>query len=296
MDTPPESRGPRDSDFLEYDARRVGSRPLPLTRRTARLADGRSLSALAFTSNLPRAVFLHGAGLNAHSFDPAVLAVGAPALSVDLPGHGHSDWRDDADYRPETLASDLAQPLDRWAPEPVTLVGHSLGGLAALVLGARFPDRFPQVVVIDIVPTDSRVSAAARVRDIGEFIRGQRCFASREEMVERALAFGIGSDRQALRRGVTFNSRERSDGQWEWIHHLAQLDSMPVGHGVPEVGALAHTLIRARQGILEAADLARWRRRFPDATLTELDGPHNLHEARPVELGAALRGLIPCAR
>ena len=50
-------------------------------------------------------------GLNAHGFDPVVLALDAPALALDLPGHGRSDWREDANYRPDLLAADVLTAL-----------------------------------------------------------------------------------------------------------------------------------------------------------------------------------------
>ena len=42
-------------------------------RLTIPLDDGRSLSALRWGSESPRVTFLHGAGLNAHTWDGVVL-------------------------------------------------------------------------------------------------------------------------------------------------------------------------------------------------------------------------------
>ncbi|MBJ8337280.1 alpha/beta fold hydrolase [Antrihabitans sp. YC3-6] len=82
-------------------------------------------------------VFLHGGGQNAHTWDSVVLALiraqpDLSALAVDLPGHGHSRWRDDRDYSPVTNAATLAPFLQRMAPKAATVIGMSLGGLTAI--------------------------------------------------------------------------------------------------------------------------------------------------------------------
>lgn len=314
--------------FLAGDARRVGrAAPLPAVRRVeAEVADGRRVRALAFDPHrAPELVFLHGIGLNAHSFDPTVLALGAPALSVDLPGHGRSDWRPDARYTPTHLAPDVTAALGALAPRPVTLVGHSLGGLtAAAVAGAR-AGVIRQLVLVDITPGHVPAAPSGAV---AEFIGGQRDFASHEEMVDRAIAFGIGHDRERLARGVALNSRRRADGRWEWAHHLAHLPNVTAAatgeagegtdtgtDGAAGAGAaalptataperafadlwsslerlhadgVALTLVAASAGFVDSAQLEEWRDRLPRSTVDVVEGPHNLHEAAPRELATVL--------
>ena len=40
-----------------------------------------------------------------------IVGLGEPALAVDLPGHGHSGWREDGDYSPQNNAAALAPVL-----------------------------------------------------------------------------------------------------------------------------------------------------------------------------------------
>lgn len=300
--------------FLPRDAARVGrTAPLPeVTRVSIEAGEGRRVSALSFTSvqeaeSAPEFVFLHGVGLNAHGWDPVVLALDAPALAVDLPGHGHSDWRADADYRPDLLAADVAPVLDALAPEPFELVGHSLGGLTAIVLAAMRPDRVGRLVVVDITPgVVPKQDAAAIV----EFIQGKRAFDSQDEMVDRAIAFGIGTDRAALAQGVALNSRRRPDGRWEWMHHFAHLDGAPITEesdpaplaalwapleGLHAAGVPV-ALVRATEGLVDDSLAEEWRRRLPGSQVRTVPGPHNLHEVVPAELAAAIRSVSPTRR
>src|SRR6201996_5837889 len=78
----------------------------------------------------PAVVFLHGGGQTRRSWGRAAAAVaerGWQAITVDLRGHGESDWSDDGDYRVTTFAHDVLEVLRALPPRPV-LVGASLGG------------------------------------------------------------------------------------------------------------------------------------------------------------------------
>src|SRR5690606_34891630 len=175
---------------------------------------------LCFGSNSPTVTYLHGAGLNAHTWDTTALLLGEPALAIDLAGHGDSSWRADADYSPRVLAADVAAALDAWTAQPQVLVGHSLGGLTATALAASRPDLIRAVIIVDITPG---IDTSAAPRVLREFYSGATHFASRDEVVERALAFGFGGARTDTERGVFFNTRVRPDGRVEWKHHFAHL-------------------------------------------------------------------------
>lgn len=292
--------------FLRGDAARVGvTGTLPTVERvSAAVNEGRTLSALSFSAGeAPQLVAIHGAGLNAHSFDPMLLALGAPALSLDLPGHGRSDWRDDAAYRPDTLAADVILALEHLAPQPVVLLGHSLGGLTAAVVAAQRPDLVTRLVVVDITPGITPSGAGS----VNDFITGQRDFATIDEMVDRAIAFGIGSDRAALTRGVALNTRVRPDGRYEWTHHFAHLESL--GAAVSETSSAPFAplwaaleaaaaqgirvdLVRATDGMVSPAQAAEWGEHLPGSTVVTVPGPHNLHEASPVALADEVRALM----
>jgi pimeloyl-ACP methyl ester carboxylesterase len=69
---------------------------------------------------------------------------------LDLPNHGHSPWTDRVDYLDmvELVAAELEH-----LGEPVTLVGHSMGGKVAMQLALRRPELLRALVVVDIAPT-----------------------------------------------------------------------------------------------------------------------------------------------
>ncbi len=276
-------------------------------RLTLALEDGRSLSALRWGAEPPRVTFLHGAGLNAHTWDTTILALGIPALAIDLPGHGDSSWRDDADYRPRTIAPDIAAALQVWTDAPQVLVGQSLGGIVAAAVAAAHPEFVRELVLVDVTPGIDPGEGPAVLR---EFFSGPTDFATREELVDRAMAFGLGGDREATQRGVYLNTRVRPDGRVEWKHHMARLAATalaptestpdtaaprrePVlgGHGWDDLAAVQAptTLIRGTQGYVTPANLAEFERRVPRASVIEVEAGHNVQENIPVALADLIR-------
>jgi pimeloyl-ACP methyl ester carboxylesterase len=306
--------------FLAEQAADIGIEgPTPHGERLSlTLPDGRTLSALRYVPEsapegaAPVVTLLHGAGLNAHTWDTTILALGLPALAIDLPGHGDSSWRTDAAYVARVLAPDVAAGMDAWTEGPQLLVGQSLGGLTAAAVAASRPDLVRRLVVIDITPG---IDSNAGPTQIREFFAGPTDWASRDELVDRALAFGLGGSRKAAERGVYFNSRVRDDGRVEWKHHFAHLaaamatasagDAAVMQEGQDALAAVLGeagwedlaaveapiTLVRGDHGYVTEADEREFHERLPDADSHVFASGHNVQEEQPKALGTWLSEL-----
>lgn len=101
------------------------------------------------------AIGLHGWLDNAATFSkiaPA-LAESQPFHGIDFAGHGHSDHRPlGQNYALVSYVADIAELIDRHFSqigEPVTIVGHSLGGIVGALYAASFPEKVKRLVMID---------------------------------------------------------------------------------------------------------------------------------------------------
>src|SRR5690349_5991707 len=157
----------------------------PVTRTSFTLADGQTVSALAWGDAQPELVLLHGGGQNAHTWDTVALALGRPLVAIDLPGHGHSDWREDHDYGPVTSAPAVATAIRQLAPDAQLLVGMSLGGVTAIRVAAEFPELVRRLAIVDVTPGVDETKA----EPIIAFLSGPETFESFDEILERTIQF-----------------------------------------------------------------------------------------------------------
>jgi pimeloyl-ACP methyl ester carboxylesterase len=293
---PADQPGPAEFGHLSEEAAEWDiSTEVPFVSRVeVATAHGRVSSLL--WGHDPGVTLLHGGGLNAHTWDATLLALGRPALAVDLPGHGWSAWRDDFDYSAQSNAPAVAEVIDQLTDRPQVVVGQSLGGTTAIALSALRPDLVSGLVIVDVSP-GLRPEDAAQVLD---FLGGPLVFSSREEIVEAALAAGIGSNRSALARGVALNTRIRDDGAVVFLHHLGSpppgASRLPVDFtslwAPLEDSELPVLLIRGTTGYLPPERVEEFRTRVPRARIVDIEAGHNVQEQQPVLLAAELAAFL----
>ena len=99
-------------------------------------------------TDLPQVLIAHGLFGSARNWGAVAkrLSVDRQVVAVDMRNHGSSAWSNSHTY--EDMANDLAQLLEG----PVDVVGHSMGGKAAMMLALFFPERVRRLVVADIAP------------------------------------------------------------------------------------------------------------------------------------------------
>ena len=164
----------------------------------------------------PAVVFLHGGGQTRRSWSRAAAAVaerGWQAVTVDLRGHGESDWSEDGDYRLVSFAGDVHELLRRLPPQPV-LVGASLGGFTTMLLAGEIsPGIARAVVLVDILP-NMDPSGATRVHNFMAD-RVKLGFESLDEVADMIAEYNPHRPRPTDLDGLRTNLRRRGD-RWYW--------------------------------------------------------------------------------
>jgi pimeloyl-ACP methyl ester carboxylesterase len=69
------------------------------------------------------------------------------AIAFDFRGHGRSSPSSDNDYSVEALSSDIEAVADELKLEKFFLIGHSMGGAAAIAYAGKYPNRLAGIVV-----------------------------------------------------------------------------------------------------------------------------------------------------
>jgi pimeloyl-ACP methyl ester carboxylesterase len=267
----------------------------PAVRRESVSVGAGRLSGLVWGTEAPELVFLHGAGQNAHTWDSVVMALDRPAIAIDLPGHGHSDWREDKDYRPPANAASIGEWLDRLPTSPRALVGMSLGGLTAICLAAASDavTRGPQRV-------EQREGAVG-------LIGAQRTFASFDEMLEVTAARAPGRPVESLRPGILHNARRLDDGRWAWRYDQESFGqpgpaatreslSESLWNDLSRISVPVMLVYGSRSGVVTEEDKAAFLRHQPSARIEAVDGAgHAVQSDRAVPLAELINDFVGSA-
>ncbi len=167
-------------------------------------------------SSAPPVLLLHGGGQTRHAWGTAaaeIAGAGRCAISVDLRGHGDSDWSPDGRYGIGQFADDVLALSNRLGQAPA-LVGASLGGLASLVaVGESREQVATALVLVDVAP---RIEQEGRDKIQGFMRAGMRGFDSLEDAADSVSAFIPHRPRPKDLSGLRKNLRQRGDGRWYW--------------------------------------------------------------------------------
>lgn len=181
------------------------------------VGEGMSLAADAWgDTGADPIVFMHGGGQTRHSWGGAARALadrGWHTITVDLRGHGDSDWSPTGSYDIEHYVDDLYRMVDQLGRLPV-LVGASLGGSTAMAgVGEAGHDVCQGLVLVDIAPRAER-EGVERIRAfMSANLEG---FATVEEAADAVAAYRRHRERPKDISGLHKNLRLKEDGRYYW--------------------------------------------------------------------------------
>ncbi|WP_245822316.1 alpha/beta fold hydrolase [Lentzea waywayandensis] len=223
--------------------------------------------------NGPMLVLLHGLGATGEVWQDVVKDWSGSWLVPDLPGHGRSAAIDR--YSFGSFAAAVADEIPR---EPVTIVGHSLGGVVGLALASGWFGVEVTTCVgvgIKVQWTDEELRKASALA-----AKPGKVFATEEEAVERASKMaGV-----PLRHGVS-----EVDGGW-----APSLDMRAFGVGRPDMAGLimaaqAHVVLAAGEN--DPMSPQEHLRELVPEPVSFPGAGHNVHVESPSSLRTVLAQL-----
>jgi esterase len=284
-----------DRLHLQTHLPRDGSRPLTLfdhpgarlatfagVRRPSEAIMPLQLAVTEYGAGPPVAILhgLFGAGRNWSTITQH-LAARHRVLALDLRNHGGSPWADTMTY-PE-MAEDVRATLHAWGCRRAALIGHSMGGKAAMMLALLHADEVGRLVVVDIAPVaypphHLALTRAMRALDLAGVTR-------RGEAGDRlAGAVPDAGERNFLLQNLVFEN-----GSVRWRINLAVLErEMSHLAGFPAISAgtvfdgPALFIAGTRSDYVRAEYAPAIRRLFSRADIVRIDGAgHWLHAEQP---------------
>ena len=205
-------------------------------------------------------------------------------IAVDQRNHGDSPWFDTHSYI--DMANDLikvAQHIGR----PLNVVGHSMGGKAAMVMALMRPDLVNRLLVADIAPIayghdQSQYIQAMQAVDLTQVHKRSDAVEQLAHMVEDTTlqsfftqSLDVGEKRWKLNLDVLGRD----------MHHILGFPDVQGSFDGP-----ALFLSGSESPYVQEDGKARAKHYFPNARFAKLKGAgHWLHAEKPREFEAAVR-------
>ena len=232
---------------------------------------------------------LYGSGNNWNS-QAKSLAERYRVILADLRNHGRSPQSPDMSY--PAMAADLERLLDTLGLDSARVLGHSMGGKAAMLLALNRPERVRALIAADIAPVAYRHDH----RQIIDALLALDLFrvASRAA-ADQALAADIHSP---MVRQFLLTNLVREGERYAWRIPLGVLsDSLELIEGFPAVEGRyegpALFVHGAKSDYLSAESVPVIRRHFPRAEIVPVaDAGHWLHVEQPQAFAAALDAFL----
>ena len=240
---------------------------------------------VAGPADAPTILFLHGSGQTRQSWGRALSEAarrGFRGFTIDLRGHGDSDWSPDGHYSLEHFTADVREAVDYIGGRPI-LVGASLGGLASMLVAAQSPSKVRALVLVDITP---RVEQNGAKEVISFMESAPNGFASVQEAADAVAAYLPHRERPTNTDGLKRNLRLRNGRYyWHWDPAMRQMsravDSKFTGPNPLETAAralqLPTLLIRGgRSRIVSETGVREFLEMVPHAELVDISGAHHM--------------------
>ena len=216
-------------------------------------------------------------------------------FALDLRNHGASPWAERMDYR--AMAADVAAFIEARGLGRTALLGHSMGGKAAMVLSLTQPALVDRLVVVDVAPVARPPTVAAYAEAMRSLdLRG----VTRRGAADSLLRPHVPED--AVRLFLLQNLVPGPDGLAWRINLDAILRDMPAIAGFPEFPSEAAypgpTLVvkGERSDYIEERDVPAFRRFFPKLRLvTVARASHWVHSDRTEEFLAEVTPFLAAA-
>ncbi|HFQ14728.1 MAG TPA: alpha/beta hydrolase [Rhodobacteraceae bacterium] len=225
-------------------------------------ADGHRLEADIRGADGRVVLLLHGGGQTRHAWGGAarrLSARGWRAISLDLRGHGDSEWHGQGYYMFEHFAEDVVavsgQIEARFGCKPVA-VGASLGGIAALLAeGEGGGGVLDGLVLVDITPRMDPEGVDRVLSFMAAHIK--QGFASIEEAADAVAAYIPHRKRPEDLTGLAKNLRLDDDGRFRWHWDPTFLEGQ--NSAVSDRGKVEERLVAAARALQVPVLLVRGR-------------------------------------
>jgi len=242
----------------------------------------------------PPVIVLHGLFGSSRNWRGIARSLSADhrVICVDLRNHGRSPWIGSMNYR--EMAADVRALIRSEGLGRPVVIGHSMGGKAAMTLALESPESVGRLIVVDIAPVlyaDRLTPYAQAMLSLNPRTTSDRADATRQllDRIPDAATVGFLMQNLIVR-----------DDHFDWMVNLpvivaaiSELCAFPPELIARQFNGPATLITGSASDYVTPAGGAAFAEKFPQAQTIEIDGAgHWVHADQPARFLAAL-GLAP---
>lgn len=209
---------------------------------------------------------------------------------VDQRNHGQSSHSDEFDY--QVLANDLKDFIVKHKLERPIVLGHSMGGKAAMNFAISNPGLLERLIVVDIAPKAYPIHHDNIVEGLKAI--PINTLQSRNEADEILSQYVPEAD---VRQFLLKNLSRKPEGGFAWKINLPVIDKNleSIGAGLQFPGTFNKPTLFVRgvnSNYVKDEDRPRIKELFPNSTLVTMDTGHWVQAEKPQEFVEVVRNFL----
>ncbi len=201
--------------------------------------------------------------------------------TLDLRNHGQSPHSDLFDY--PSMVDDLLQFVDDHGITNPVVIGHSMGGKAAMNFAITHPEKVAKLIVVDIAPRAYDLEHYAIIEGLKAI--PVNTISARNE-ADEILSSHVSEPE--VRQFLLKNLQRKPEGGFSWKFNLAVIGEKlsNIGLEVQVKGSYSKDTLfikGSRSAYIKDADWDRISKVFPSATLETMETGHWVQAEKPQE-------------
>jgi pimeloyl-ACP methyl ester carboxylesterase len=245
----------------------------------------------------------------AESYHRQAAALDAPPrriVAIDLRGHGDSGWVEGGYYHFPDYLLDVMGVADALGAERFSLLGHSMGGMAACLAAGTFPERIDRLALVEglgpqgMTPEDAPGRFMQWVEDVRAFERrSRRGIGSLEEAAASLRRLNGRLPEDLARFLAEKGTRRRPDGRLAWKSDPLHRTRAPQPFYLDQASAFWRRVrcpvlfISGSESEFRRFDVSDRLACFSDARRAEIAGAgHMVHHDRPESLAKTVLAFL----
>ena len=213
----------------------------------------------------------------------------AEIISLDLAGHGRSSHRSaHGTYNIWDDIIDILSIIDLLNWKNINLIGHSRGGIVAILLTIAVPELFNKLILLDSIMAinNKNKDAPDTLRD---FLldhkklnkRKKKIYSNKNTMIEKRMS-NMFLSKEEIRAMMDRAIDKHGDNAFSWVHDPRLLGSSALKLNKIHINEFLNKfniqtlLIKAENGILKNTDLTDFEAR-PNVRSVTNKGSHHMH-------------------